>query len=354
MDREPIDLTGDDIPSPSSTSKKAAVVVDLDTKYSPSDQIIDVDADGSESDSDLEIISNPTIRSSSSSSVPSKSAFASTSARTSHDFAIAASLASGPQVLPSQKRKNRAPFSCEICLEDDIPSYNGYSIHACQHRFCINCLSGLIKSHLGQKDSLTLQIPCPKHKCNKSLTPSEIQFVCSRDDWTLWEQYSETANIKKLEAECGDKDSDTRRCPHEHCNFIFQFQPGTGAEGTRFDCPLCNMQYCLQCGANNRKVGPAHPEMSCYDRLKQLEKEKEERKKFEQWKKENARADERFHELLQKEQKAGRTKPCSKCSAPITKHGGCSHMHCTSCKTHFSWENGSKKPKLMTGMNGRR
>eukprot|EP00529_Nitzschia_sp_RCC80_P025874 CAMPEP_0113517034 /NCGR_PEP_ID=MMETSP0014_2-20120614/41965_1 /TAXON_ID=2857 /ORGANISM="Nitzschia sp." /LENGTH=348 /DNA_ID=CAMNT_0000414047 /DNA_START=34 /DNA_END=1081 /DNA_ORIENTATION=- /assembly_acc=CAM_ASM_000159 len=348
MDREPIDLTGDDIPSPSSTSKKAAAVVDLDTKYSPSDQIIDVDADGSESDSDLEIISNPTIRSSSSSSVPSKSAFASTSARTSHDFAIAASLASGPQVLPSQKRKNRAPFSCEICLEDDIPSYNGYSIHACQHRFCIDQISSRTERLVDFTD------PMSEAQMQQVTDTKRNPIRVSRDDWTLWEQYSETANIKKLEAECGDKDSDTRRCPHEHCNFIFQFQPGTGAEGTRFDCPLCNMQYCLQCGANNRKVGPAHPEMSCYDRLKQLEKEKEERKKFEQWKKENARADERFHELLQKEQKAGRTKPCSKCSAPITKHGGCSHMHCTSCKTHFSWENGSKKPKLMTGMNGRR
>ena len=67
--------------------------------------------------------------------------------------------------------------------------------------------------------------------------------------------------------------------------------------------------------------------MTCFDRKEQLEKQAEERRKLEEWKVENAKADERFNELLQTEQKKGLTKPCPKCQTPITKNGGCSHMY---------------------------
>lgn len=34
---------------------------------------------------------------------------------------------------------------------------------------------------------------------------------------------------------------------------------------------------------------------------------------------------------------ATHTKPCPRCAAPIEKNGGCTHMHCSSCQTHFCW-----------------
>ncbi len=35
------------------------------------------------------------------------------------------------------------------------------------------------------------------------------------------------------------------------------------------------------------------------------------------------------------------TKPCPKCAAPIQKNGGCDHMWCSQCHTHFSWKSGN-------------
>jgi len=144
------------------------------------------------------------------------------------------------------------------------------------------------------------------------------------------------ADLSRLESEAQDDGSDTRRCPAERCNYIFIFSPGTGAEGRAFRCPDCQASFCLQCGANDRKVGPAHPGMSCADRREQLEQKAEERRKFQDWKTENSQADARFNEMLKEEERQGKTLPCPKCKAVITKNGGCQHMYCTACKTNFN------------------
>ena len=285
-------------------------------------------------------------------------AAASSTSTSNRDYELALKIASKEQpsgnVMQSQylpsKRQRGAPFDCKICLEDQLSSFKGYSIDACKHRFCISCLTELVKSAINSASATTIKIICPEDKCNCTLSvSSDIRFIL-QDNPVCWKEYSEKANLCALEAEVANQNSDTRRCPSQRCNFIFVFTASTAAEGTRFDCPSCSEQFCLQCGANDGKVGPAHVGSTCYERKEELTQKIEERRKFQEWQTENNQADTRFNELMTQERKRGTTKACPKCNTPITKNGGCSHMTCTNCRSHFSWEGGENGgPKLMPG-----
>lgn len=260
-----------------------------------------------------------------------------------HDLAQAlAAEEKCSQFTPAQNHRNgkKRSFECGICMEDEVPGFQGYSL-TCKHRFCKPCLGQLIQSSLsGPASSATTKIACPEPKCSVDLSLADVQYIL-QDTPSEFQRYAAVADLSRLESEAQDDGSDTRRCPAERCNYIFIFSPGTGAEGRAFHCPDCEASFCLQCGANDRKVGPAHPGISCADRQEQLEQQAEERRKFQDWKIENTQADARFNEMLKEEQKQGKTLPCPKCKTVITKNGGCPHMHCTACKTDFNW--GGKK-----------
>ncbi len=234
-------------------------------------------------------------------------------------------------------------FDCSICLEKDIQGWKGYSLlHSCQHKFCLPCLTSHIKL------SPTSKIKCPD--CSEILALQDIQFILTAvGEPSALESYSSKASKEMLEEEIVHGKSletldgvygieTTRRCPGQHCNYTFIYKPRNPEfqEGTPFTCPQCDSSFCLQCGANDGQVGPAHTG-NCYDRREQLQKEAEERRKFAAWKKENSQADARFQKLVENEGRQGITKPCPSCNFLITKDGGCEHMHCTHCNNGFTW-----------------
>ena len=238
------------------------------------------------------------------------------------------------------KRKRGHSFRCSICLEDDLEGFKGYTL-PCNHRFCIECLGDMVKASSnelgGLQSSATSNIGCPDPKCNNTLSHSDIQHIF-RDDRASWNEYSQKASLAMIEHQAASDDGDLRRCPADRCNYVFAFVQGDSRR--HFDCPSCQSSFCLQCDANEGRVGPAHPSMTCDDRKERLEKKAEEKRKFELWKVENSKADERFQELVRKEQSEGKSRTCPKCKRVITKNGGCDHMYCVACKTHFSWKTG--------------
>lgn len=243
-----------------------------------------------------------------------------------------------PSTLSKEEANSRS-FRCGICLEEGIDSFKGYCLQSCDHRFCVSCLGSLVRVTIGNAESAraSLRIPCPDVDCKQALTVNDIQYIF-RDDRDSWGEYCNAANLSLLETEIAKKKG-TRRCPAEHCNYTFCFEPSwdPNSQGTRFICPQCNSSFCLQCKANGGAVGPDHPGMCCAERIEQLQHEQEERRKFEQWKRENAQADARFQQLMQRESQRGSTKPCPRCSALVTKNGGCDHMYCTQCGNHYNW-----------------
>jgi hypothetical protein len=251
------------------------------------------------------------------------------------DLAIAKALAVQERCSQhSRKRQRSRPFHCRVCLEEGLEGWKGYCLVMCQHRFCVSCLQGLVESSstdVGVQSST--RISCPQVECKETLTNSDIRYIF-RDDPAAWHSYSTSASMAMLEREIAS--GGARRCPQERCNYTFFYEPGgDGGEGTLFVCPDCESIFCLGCKANGGNVGPAH-DGSCTQRMQQLEQEAEERRKLDEWKRDNAQADARFEELIQKEVGQGLTKPCPKCKALVTKNGGCNHMSCR-CGHSYNW-----------------
>ena len=316
-------------------SEKRSVVASPSKKPKISQTIILL-GDDDDDDDVVEVVNVSNVASAAATPTRTSSMAKSCLLSQSNDHALAVALAAGvSQDFSSshKKRKKSHHFSCGICLDDEVPSCHGYNLDGCRHRFCLSCLRELIQTSMQSKST---DVHCPHDKCHSTLNLMDIRFILRDRPWEF-EEYANLAAMSRLEEEAADEGSDTRRCPAERCNYMFVFVPGAGTEGRLFTCPQCTASFCLQCGANDQKVGPAHPGKSCFDRKEQLQQEAEERRKFEAWQKENSEADAKFNELMEKEGKAGRTLPCPNCKAPITKNGGCHHMHCSKCKTNFNW-----------------
>lgn len=232
--------------------------------------------------------------------------------------------------------RKQAPVDCSICLESVEP-FQGYSLTTCNHSFCKPCLHHYVQTKLSDKE--VRQLTCPDTTCRVSLDPIDVRS-CTLEvgDASTWRSYQEIATESFLDTAVASKDASTRRCPTNHCNFTFQYEASEddNQQGQLFICPECEEAYCLQCPVVQGKVGPAHDD-TCYNVLEQVQKSEERQRKLEEWKRDNSQADSRFQELLRREGASGKTMPCPNCKTPITKNGGCSHMHCTSCQKDFTW-----------------
>ena len=224
-------------------------------------------------------------------------------------------------------------FACGICLEDAVPLLAGHRLR-CGHIFCTPCIGEHVKVKIRAHDISADALTCPS--CVAAIPVADVHALtwrCGDDDsWHRFEAAADAAMIESLV-----RDGGARRCPSEHCNYAFVWSDGDPRD---FECPACSARFCLACPCVDGGVGPAHPGQSCAEYAEKLRADEAAKRRLEEWRAENARADERFRELMRREMRAGDTKPCPNCKQPITKNGGCHHHLCSWCKVKFCWNCG--------------
>ena len=115
-------------------------------------------------------------------------------------------------------------------------------------------------------------------------------------------------------------------------DYVAPLEPVLLPRSLAFQCDSCQQGYCIDCRANEGRVGPWHTG-TCEDRIRELEGQEEERRKFAEWQRENSRAEEAFRELKEREG----YKSCPSCQAVIERTLGCDHMTCSSCRCNFCY-----------------
>jgi IBR domain, a half RING-finger domain len=183
-------------------------------------------------------------------------------------------------------------FDCQVCLESNVDGYLGYHLCSCHHVFCRQCLYEYIQCKLKER-AVGHAIVCPQDKCRQKLQVADIRActleVGDRESWATYqelstESYLDSAVTVGVEqrpsktirgraaaaavdaaSSTSTTDSALRRCPTNHCNYIFAFEQyptskstnkdrnGTAtkatpiAQGQLFACPMCEHMYCLYC-----------------------------------------------------------------------------------------------------------
>ena len=98
------------------------------------------------------------------------------------------------------KRRARSPFSCGVCLEDNIEPSLVHTLAACFHRYCTDCLMQLVRSKVG--DRRLDQLVCPEPKCRRPLQVDDVRRLTLRDRDTF-DAYTDMATTALIESKVG-------------------------------------------------------------------------------------------------------------------------------------------------------
>lgn len=177
---------------------------------------------------------------------------------------------------------------CVICMSDDSDA----RLSACGHLFCQACMTEFLAAAISEGATFD-SLKCPSDGCRCGLTATELASGTTPAQRDVLDQNSLRAALTAM--------PDFVYCPR--C-------PNGGGVVTHTDCGdvVCmnGHEFCAQCRL------PQHKHMTCAEFKQTPEYE------CIKWEMQNAR-------------------PCPKCSAPIQKDGGCSHMTCKSCTYEFCW-----------------
>lgn len=180
-------------------------------------------------------------------------------------------------------------FECAICLQEQAIDFR-HSLDVCRHTFCRDCMQHYFEEAISTK---SLPIKCPMPDCRKEVTVADLEFILSPemvkkyDDFSLHYELERNPDVYSC-------------CPTPNCGYFFTFETGDA----EFHCPKCNKHYCLRCKCD------WHDKITC--------------EKYQEWAKENGKADDLFEQFVQGQ----KLKRCPRCNSWVEKTSGCPHMTC--------------------------
>jgi len=184
--------------------------------------------------------------------------------------------------------------TCTVCWQDFVEVDETYRLQLCGHKFCLLCLSHLIRET--SSDIETLPILCPNVDCKEPIGLRDIRDIAQPD--TLKKIFSLSYN-KFLE----QNGNIYGQCRTANCKQIYlkdKFE--------KFECSHCLNIYCKKC------ENVYHEGMTCEEKKQEMDAEKE------------------INSVIDNK----RIKRCLKCKNAVEKTEGCNHMACR-CGAHFCW-----------------
>ncbi|KJH41381.1 hypothetical protein DICVIV_12645, partial [Dictyocaulus viviparus] len=206
------------------------------------------------------------------------------------------------EIVPQSKS------SCPVCLS---PVSHAFYCLECGHYYCLKCLIHQVK--MASRNRM-LPIRCLSEDCDKPFSMSDIKRIFLGDARMPWLSAKKIISLLTSSIDCLLKnDKSLFRCPSPDCFGIFE-KKTTGNTFLAVHCDSCDHEWCNAC------LNEPHAGIAC-DAYALL------------------RSD---HAASLKAYKASHSElvrdcPTEGCGAIIEKDGGCNHMHCTSCDTHFCW-----------------
>eukprot|EP00210_Caulerpa_lentillifera_P000153 g148.t1 len=200
---------------------------------------------------------------------------------------------------------------CPVCMNEDLGS-KFVLFQECGDYFCKQCFSQYCSLKIKDGD---VDFACPGPGCKTPVLPAMLKQYISSTEFDRWENLLLKRTLETME--------DIKYCPK--CSTACIEETGQFSQ-----CPKCFFAFCTKCYT---KWHPGSDCISLEDKLKELGIDTIEDKTLEEDKLRLIR--ELENQALSLDVIYKESQPCPSCGMAIQKTGGCNHMFCIYCNTHF-------------------
>ena len=202
------------------------------------------------------------------------------------------------------KRQEAADADCMVCCSE-IDDAGDMVALECAHYFCKTCWLAHVTTKM--KEGNVLQLKCMMPKCNL-VVPDSIVTKLADDvgDKLLKERYLHFLGKALIES-----NPKYRFCPGIDCPYVVSIDRLKKLGAVEVVVCTCGKTMCFSCGQE------PHAPATC--------------KMVAEWQRKLADEGESANWVN------ANTKPCPNCGTAIEKNGGCNHITCFKCNSHFCW-----------------